>query len=233
MNKIGLIGGIGPESTVSYYRKIIAGAKERMGEKVLPKICIESFSAFEVFALCKEQRFDELANYILDGLNNLAAAGARYAALTGNTPNVVIDQLQAKTPIPLISAIDATLAVAKQRQASRIGLLGTLFTMNSTFFEIPFKQAGIQIVVPSHKQIEYIQDRIEAELEHGIITKETEAGFVEIITDLRKQHGIEQIILGCTELPLLLNDSNSSVPCLDTVDIHVAAIVDVITESVS
>lgn len=231
MNKIGLIGGIGPESTVSYYRQIIAGVKERMGEKVLPKICIESLSAFEAFRLCKEQRFDELANYILDGLNNLAAAGARYAALTGNTPNVVIDQLQAKTPIPLISAIDATLAVAKQCQASRIGLLGTLFTMNSTFFENPFKQAGIQIVVPSHNQIEYIQDRIEAELEHGIITKETEAGFVEIITDLRKQHDIEQIILGCTELPMLLNDSNSPVPCLDTVDIHVAALVEVITKA--
>ncbi len=229
MVKIGLIGGIGPESTISYYRQIVHGVKARMGEKVLPKLSIETLSAFEVFSFCKEQRHDELAAYVLDAINNLAAAGAKYAALTGNTPNVVFDQLKAQSPIPLISAIEATLAVAQSRHVKTIGLLGTVFTMTHTFFKAPFEQAGIEVVTPDPEQVSYIQDRIEAELEHGIVTEQTRAGFVAIIRSMQERNGIEQVILGCTELPLLLNDGNSPVPCLDTVDIHVSALVDTIT----
>ncbi|MGB6009623.1 aspartate/glutamate racemase family protein [Castellaniella sp.] len=231
MKKIGLIGGIGPESTVSYYRQIVEGVKGRMGHEVLPRLSIETLNAFNVFSLCKQKRFDDLANYVLEAINCLAAAGAEYAALTGNTPNVVLDQLQARTPIPLISAVDATLAVAQVRGAKTVGLLGTAFTMTNTFFKTPFEAAGIEIVCPDTDQISYIQDRIEAELEHGVVTDKTREGFVQIIRSLKEHHSIDQIILGCTELPLLLNDGNSPVQCLDTVEIHVAAMVDVISEA--
>lgn len=226
MNKIGLIGGIGPESTICYYRHIVQGVRERLGEHVLPRLSIETLNAFEVFSLCKENRLDELAAYILGAINDLAAAGAKCAALTGNTPNIVFDELKLRSPIPLISAIDATLKVAKFRGLKSVGLLGTVFTMTNAFFKTPFEQAGIKVVVPDAEQISYIQTRIESELEHGIITMDTELGFIEIIRSMAGQSGIEQVILGCTELPLLLNDGNSPVPCLDTVRIHVAALVD-------
>lgn len=229
MTKIGLVGGIGPESTISYYRQIVHGVKEAMGPTTLPRLSIETLSAFEVFSFCKEKRYDELAAYVLEAINSLAAAGAKYAALTGNTPNVVFDKLKAQSPIPLISAIEATLDVAKTRGVKKIGLLGTVFTMTNTFFRTPFERAGIDVATPNSTQISYIQDRIEAELEHGIVTDETRAGFVQIIRTMQEKEGIEQVILGCTELPLLLNDNSSPVPCLDTVDIHVAALVRVIT----
>jgi aspartate racemase len=226
MTKIGLIGGIGPESTISYYRSIVHRVRERLGDHSLPKLSIETLNAFEVFSFCKAEQYDELSDYVVDAINNLAAAGAQYAALTGNTPNVVLDKLKAKSPIPLISSIDATLRVAKQRGLKRVGLLGTVFTMTNTFFQAPFGQAGIEVVIPNVEQIAYIQSKIEAELEHGVVTDETRDGFVKIINAMKQKDGIEQVILGCTELPLLLNDGNSPVPCLDCVDIHVDAIVD-------
>lgn len=224
MQKIGLIGGIGPESTVSYYRQIVQEVKEKMGEKVLPRLSIETLSAFQVFSFCKAGQFDALADYVLEAIDCLAAAGAKHAALTGNTPNVVLEKLKARSPIPLISAIDATLTESKLRNVKKIGLLGTVFTMTNTFFKIPFENSGIEIITPDEKQMTYIQDRIEAELEHGVITDATRSGFVDIIDSMRA-NGIEQVILGCTELPLLLNDENCPIPCLDTVKLHVASLV--------
>lgn len=226
MTKIGLIGGIGPESTISYYRQIVHRVREQLGDTQLPKLSIETLNAFEVFSFCKEQKYDELGEYVVDAINNLAAAGAQYAALTGNTPNIVFDKLKVKSPIPIISSIEATLKVAKQRGVKKVGLLGTIFTMTNTFFKTPFEQEGIQVVTPNAEQIAYIQSKIEAELEHGVVTEETREGFIKIISLMKKNDGIEQIILGCTELPLLLNDDNSPVPCLDCVDIHVDAIVE-------
>lgn len=229
MNKIGLIGGIGPESTISYYRQIVHGVQKVQGEKVLPRLSIETLSAFHVFALCKDGRYDELAKYVLDAINCLAAAGATHAALTGNTPNVVFEQLKARSPIPLVSAVEATLEAAQCRNVKKIALLGTVFTMEGTFFQKPFAQAGIEVVTPDRVEIAYIQDRIETELEHGIVTESTREGLIRIIRAMQEQHGIHQVILGCTELPLILSDDNSPVPCLDTLALHVAKLVKLIT----
>jgi aspartate racemase len=231
MQKIGLIGGIGPESTVSYYRQLVQGVKNELGEHSLPRLSIETLNAFHVFSLCKERKYDDLAEYVLEGLRSLAAAGAQCAALTGNTPNIVFDQLQAATPIPLVSAIEATVAVAKSRGVKKVGLLGTIFTMTNTFFVKPFERDGIDVVVPIEEEIRYIQGKIESELEHGVVMAETRAGFVKIISNMKQRADIEQVILGCTELPLLLDDTVSPVPCLDTVAIHVAALVKEITRA--
>lgn len=230
MQKIGLIGGIGPESTVSYYRQLVHGVKQKLGDHTLPRISIETLNAFEVFAFCKQEKYDALADYVLDGIHSLAAAGAKCAALTGNTPNIVLDQLKASSPIPLVSAIEATVAVAKTRGVRKVGLLGTVFTMTNTFFVKPFEREGIAVAIPNTSEIEYIQGKIESELEHGIVTDDTRAGFVKIIEDMKARADIEQIILGCTELPLLLSDESSPVPCLDTVAIHVEALVEVILQ---
>ncbi len=225
MKKLGLIGGIGPESTVAYYRKIIHGVQDRQGKENLPRVSIESLSAFQVFSFCRAGRLDDLENYVLDAIRNLAAGGADMAALTGNTPNIVLDRVRLRSPIPIISAIDATCDEAVRRGLSSLGLLGTVFTMTNTFFKEPFERRGIKVVVPSDAQIAYIQSKIEAELEHGVVKQDTQADFVSIIDDLRASSGIEQIALACTELPLILSDNNSPVPCLDTMEIHVEALV--------
>lgn len=230
MKKLGLIGGIGPESTVAYYRKIIHGVQARLGKEKLPRISIESLSAFQVFSLCREGRLDDLERYVLDAIRNLAAGGADMVALTGNTPNIVLDRIRTQAPIPIISAIDATCDEAKQRGLSRLGLLGTVFTMTNTFFKEPLEQRGIKVIVPSNTQIAYIQSKIEAELEHGVVMPDTQADFVSIIEDLRTSSGIEQIALACTELPLILTNENSPVPCLDTMEIHVRALVEALVE---
>lgn len=230
MQKIGLIGGIGPESTVSYYRQLVQGVKQREGEHALPRLSIETLNAFQVFALCKQEKYDDLAAYVLEAIHSLAAAGAKCAALTGNTPIIVFEQLKAASPIPLVSAIEATVFEAKKRGIKTVGLLGTVFTMTNTFFVIPFEREGIKVVVPSASEIKYIQAKIESELEHGVVTGETRTGLVKIIADMKDRAGIEQIVLGCTELPLILSDATSPVPCLDTVAIHVAALIEEIVK---
>ncbi len=228
MRKLGLIGGIGPESTVSYYRQIIAGVAARAGRDVLPRLSIESLSAFEVFAFAREGRLNELADYIGAAVHSLAAAGADAVALTGNTPNVVLDRLSEYSPVPIVSAVDITVDAAVATQRKRVGLLGTRFTMTNGVFENAFLQRGVDVVTPSSDEIAFIQDHIERELEHGIVIDATRESFIEIITRMRDSAGIDSVILGCTELPLLLNDESSPLPCIDTVNIHVAALVDLI-----
>lgn len=229
MKKLGLIGGIGPESTVAYYRKIIHGVQSKAGQENLPSLSIESLNAFTVFRLCRQQAFDQLADYVLGAVRSLAAGGADIAALTGNTPNIVMDRVLPLSPIPIVSAVEATCDAARQRGARKVGLLGTVFTMTNTFFKTPFEERGIQVVTPGVLQIERIQVRIEAELEHGIVKEDTRQEFVAIIEDLRQREGIDHVALACTELPLILSDSKSPVPCLDTVEIHVEALVKAIT----
>ena len=105
------------------------------------------------------------------------------------------------------------------------GLLGTVFTMTNTFFKTPFEDRGIQVSVPSDSQIARIQTKIETELEHGIVKEDTRQEFEAIIRDLKQREGIDHIVLACTELPLILSDDNSPVPCLDTVEIHVESLI--------
>ncbi|SCK10096.1 aspartate racemase [Variovorax sp. HW608] len=230
MTKIGLIGGIGPESTIAYYRQIVNGVQSELGPKVFPRLSIETLNPFQVFSFCKEERYEDLAAYVLEAIDNLASSGAKFAALTGNTPNIVYDKLQARSRIPLISAISATVEAAQARGVTKVGLLGTVFTMTNSFFKRPFEDAGIEVVVPEAEQIAYIQTKIETELEHGIVKDETRSRFIEIIEQMKAKGGIQQIILGCTELPLLLDDGASPVPCLDTMQIHVAALVKTIAD---
>lgn len=228
MKKLGLIGGIGPESTVAYYRKIIHGVQEKTGRENLPRLSIESLSAFTVFNLCRAKQFDQLTDYVLGAVCNLAAGGAEIAALTGNTPNIVIDRVRSLSPIPIISSIEATCDEAQRRGAQRVGLLGTVFTMTNSFFKTPFEDRSIQVVVPKDSQISQIQSKIESELEHGIVRDETRDMFIAIIKDLQVREGIDYVALACTELPLILSNQTSPVPCLDTVEIHVQSLISAI-----
>lgn len=226
MRKLGLVGGMGPESTICYYHDIVYGVQERVGSYYFPNLTIESVNVFQVLRLCEEQKYDELTDYLFQAINNLVHSGADFAALSANTPHIVFDRLRELSPIPLVSIIEAACNEAERRRLRKIGLLGTIFTMTEEFFKQPFLRKNIKIVVPSDEEMDYVNQKISSELEHGIVKKETLESFKKIISHMQREEDIEAIILGCTELPLLLNDEVSPVPCLDTMQIHIQAIVD-------
>lgn len=230
MKKLGLVGGMGPESTIPYYRDIVYGVQEVLSKPMFPALSIESVNVFKVLELCGEKKYDELTEYLMSAINNLSNSGADFAALSANTPHIVFDRLKEQSPIPLISIVEATCEEANRRGLKKIGLLGTIFTMTGEFFKAPFEKSRIQVVIPSEREMEMINEKISTELELGIVKEETLLAFQKVITRMKNEDEIEAIVLGCTELPLLLNDEVSSVPCLDTMQIHINAIVKTILD---
>lgn len=226
MKKLGLVGGTGPESTVIYYQDINRMIYEKTKGKEFPELSIESLNLNKALGYCKEQQYQELTNYILNAITNLANGGAQYAALTANTMHIVYDSVKEQSPIPLISIIDSVCEEAKQRGYKKVGLLGTIFTMTGLFFKEPFIQQNIEIITPSKEVMNSVNNIIANELELGIVKEASTKYLIDVINTLKQDEEIEAIILGCTELPLALNDENSPVPCLDTMKIHINQLVD-------
>lgn len=228
MKKLGLVGGMGPESTIPYYHDIVYGVQEKVGKSFFPNLTIESINVFDVLQLCSEEKYDELTAYLMKAINNLVNSGADFVALSANTPHIVFDRLQEQSTVPLVSIVEATRDEAIRLNKRKLGLLGTIFTMTGDFFKRPFENSGIEIVTPTVEEMDFINEKISSELEHGIVKEETLRSFQQIIERMKKDNGIEAVILGCTELPLLLNDGVSPVPCLDTMKIHVQTLIDMI-----
>lgn len=230
MKKLGLIVGVGPESTTLYYKGIVYGVKERVGKPYLPPLTIESLSCFEVIPMSSEGDVAGLTDYLLEGIHNLMAAGAEVGALACNTGRMVFDELQKLSPIPLVSIVEATCAEAIRRGYQKVGLLGTSATMGADFFQKTFRKAGIEVVIPDAEERAYIADHIVNELEMGIVKEDTAAHILKIVEHMASEQQIETVILGCTELPLLFEGRSTPVPLLDTMQIHIKALVDAVME---
>lgn len=228
MRKLGLIGGTGPESTIAYYRQVEGDVYERTGR--LPPLVIESLSVYEVLGFCDRGDYTGLADYLVEGIRHLAAAGAAFASLTGVTPHVVFGELAARSPIPLVSIMDAAADEAARLGYGRVALLGTYPTMSGSFFADAFRAHGIGVVVPTEDEMRYVEDKIETELEQGQVLPETQRRLVVIADRLARTEGADAVVLGCTELPLALNGSLTSVPCLDVTQAHIARLVNLICE---
>ena len=228
MKKLGLVGGMGPESTIPYYHDIVYGVQEKSGKELFPNLTIESVNVFDVLALCKEEKYEELTDYLLTAISNLEKSGADFVAMSANTPHIVFDRLKEKVQVPMVSIIEATRDEAVRQKKKRLGLLGTVFTMKGEFYKKPFWESGIEIITPTEEEMFFVNEKIASELEKGIVKEETLQAFQNIIQRMVKENSIEAVILGCTELPLLLNDEVSPVPCLDTMQIHVRKLVDMI-----
>ena len=231
MKKIGLIGGIGPESTIAYYKGIEYGVQQRSGQNFFPNLTIESLSVFQVLDFCKKKDYEGLAAYLLQGIQHLAAAGAEYAALTGITPHIVFDKLVEKSPIPLISMIDAARNYALRQGYQKICLLGTQPTMNGVFFQHPFSAYGIQVVTPAEEEKTYIGTKIQTELELGNVVPDTQHAFCQIAERIIREEGVQAVVLGCTELPLIFSNVTLSVPYMDVMQIHIHTLVDLIVSA--
>ena len=230
MKKLGLVGGMGVESTIPYYHDIVYGVQNKIGKKFFPNITIESVNAFDVLGLCSEQKYDELTDYLMQAIKNLTTSGADFIALSANTPHIVFDRLQNISTVPLVSIVEATRNEAIRLNKHKLGLLGTIFTMTEDFFKKPFYNSNIEIITPTAEEMEYINLKVSSELEFGVIKEETLQGFQKIIKRMQQEDSIEAVILGCTELPLLLNDEVSPIPCLDTMKIHIQLLIDLIVE---
>lgn len=228
MKKLGLIGGIGPESTIPYYHDIVYGVQSRLKEKVFPNLIIESLNVFDVLNMCERKDYEALTNYLMASIDNLRASGVNFIALTGNTPHIVFDELQKRSSIPLVSIVEATCDETKRRNISKVGLLGTIFTMDGEFFKKPFDSNHIEVVIPTDEEKKFVNQKISEELELGIVNKETLSGFLKIVQRMKEENGIQAIVLGCTELPLLFKGIRTPVDCLDTMQIHIQTLINMI-----
>ncbi len=227
MKTLGILGGIAPESTIEYYRQLIAAYRERRPDGSYPPLLLNSIDLQKLMSLVTAQQLTALTDYLVTELEKLARAGADFGLLASNTPHIVFDELQRRAPLPLISIVEATCDAAQALGLRRLGLFGTRFTMSGTFYPEVFARKNIALVVPDAADQTYLHDKYLGELVNGILLPETREGMVKIIEKLKEREGIDGLILGGTELPLLLRQPvESGIPLLDTTRIHVARAVE-------
>lgn len=231
MKTLGLIGGTGPESTVEYYQAIISKFQKKSGDsESLPEFLINSINMYKIFELLENGKTNELTDYLAGAVHRLEKAGADFAVLAANTPHIVFGQVQEKVGIPLISIVEETAEKVRQLNIKKVGLLGTKFTMENDFFLHPFEKSLIEVQMPNEEEQQYLHEKIVKELEKGIVKPDTKERFLDIISKMEKRNGIEGIILGCTELPMIIKPEDTKMHQLNTTDIHVDAIVAAILE---
>ena len=225
MKKIGLVGGTGPESTLMYYKELNSRIDKITDGKQMPEIVIESLDFRRAWDYVSSGKYDLLKDYLSEKVRCLKKAGAEVISLTAVTMHIVFEELVKDTGVSLISIPKAVCKEVKDKGYKKILLLGTKFTMEQDYMKKDLMSVGIDVFVPCKEDRELIAKRILEELEIGIVKKSTLQEFNAIIDRMRTQYGIESVVLGCTELPLLLNDTNAALPCLDSVDIHIRELI--------
>ena len=210
MKTVGIIGGVGPESTIEYYRFIIDAYREKKADDSYPSIIINSVDVNKYVSLATANQFDKFAADLSIEIERLARAGADFGVIAANTPHIVFDQLQHRATIPLLSIVEATREKAQSLGLKRIGLFGTRFTMTGGFYQKVFADAGLEIITPSEAEQNYIHEKYIGELLKNIFAEETRAGLLAIVADMRERAQIDALILGGTELPLILRESQQS-----------------------
>ncbi len=225
MKKIGLVGGTGPESTLMYYKELNTRIDRMTNGAQMPDIAVESVNFRRAWGYVSAGQYDLLADYLAEKVNSLRLGGAEVISLTAGTMHIVLDEVLRKTRVPLVSIPQAVCREALEKGYRKIGLLGTIFTMEQDYMKKDFRQAGIDVVIPDKAERELVAKRILEELEIGVVKESTLEEFQGIIRGMREKDGIEAVVLGCTELPMLLNPGNCPVPCLDSVEIHISELI--------
>ena len=225
MATVGIVGGVGPESTIDYYRRILA-AWQREDPSTAPSMVIHSLDVQLLLRLVATDRA-ALTDYLLTSLDRLAGAGVDFGVLTANTAHIVFDDLAARSPVPLVSIVEVCAQEARRRGLARLALLGTRFTMDAAFYPEVFERHGMAIVPPSEPDRTWVHERYVGELVKGDFRDETREQMTSVVKRLADEEQIDGVILGGTELPLLLSAPViADVPVLDTTALHVAAIVE-------
>ncbi len=226
MKLIGIVGGIGPESTIDYYRLFISTYRERKPDGGYPPVIINSIDLARALKLVSSNDLAGLAAYMLEEIRRLARAGATHGLLSSNTPHIVFDEIRRSSPIPLISIVETTCRAAVERRLKRVGLFGTRFTMQGGFYQRVFAREGIAVAIPESGDQDFIHDTYLNELVNGVVLAATRERYIAIARRMKTEQGIEALILGGTELPLLLRDAiGIGMALLDTARLHVEAAV--------
>jgi aspartate racemase len=229
MKTLGIIGGLGPESTIDYYRFILDGYRLRVTDGSAPHLIIDSLDVNRGIGMLEADDLVGLTDYLSASLERLARAGAEIGLIAANTPHLVFDALADRTPIPMLSIVQATCDHARSLGLKRLGLLGTGFTMRARFYPDTFARVGLELIVPNENERALIHDKYIHELLENQFLPASGAAIIDIIERMRKEDHVEAIILAGTELPLLLRGADpEGLPFLDTTLIHVAAALDAI-----
>ncbi len=225
MKTIGLIGGLSYLSTLDYYRLLNEMVNQRVGGVTSAKIWMYSVNFAEIKTLTEKLDWDGITGIICPAAKKAEQAGADCLLVGANTMHHIADKIQSAINIPLIHIARETAKAVSAKGIKKVALLGTKYTMQLSFYKNKLAQVGIETLIPAETDIEVINSAIYNEMGKGIFTAATKRNFLEII-DRLKQSDAEGIILGCTEIPILIKQTDVSLPVFDTTRIHVSAAVD-------
>ena len=225
MKRIGLIGGLSPESTVHYYQILCREHNRQFGGLNFPEISLESLNLQRLVTLFEKNDWDGVAAILLTALDRLKNAGADFAAILANTPHNAYDRIRDVAPLEILTIMDATAEALKRDRRRKVALLGTKATMEFGFFQKQFTAVGIETCVPESLRRQELDRIIWEELSHGTIRPFSRDAAKTMITELERQ-GVEAVILGCTELCLLIKEADTVLPLYDTTRIHAEAILE-------
>lgn len=225
---IGMIGGIAPASTVDYYQRIVSRFQERTGQREYPSVIINSINMTHMMNLITNDQLDELVDYLSEEIYVLEKAGAKVIFLASNTPHIVFEPLAQRVKAKMVSIVDSTIAYAQTKGYNRLGLFGTIPTMEGDFFQDGFDAAGMEIITPMPDERKYIHKIYMEELVRGRFLPETRNHLLSIVNRMYNEGQIDCLILGGTELPLILKSSDfEDIELLNTTKIHVEKVLDV------
>ncbi len=225
MKTIGLLGGMSWESTAVYYRLLNEGVRDRLGGLRSARVVLWSVDFEEVAALQRADRWDDAAGLLAKAAKELEAAGAEMVAICTNTMHLVADQVAAAVSLPLVHLIDVTAEECRRRGCTSVGLLGTAYTMEEPFYRDRLASHGLDVLVPDEADRAMIHSVIFDELCRGVVDDVSRTRYLATVERLARR-GAEVVVLGCTEIGLLLGGAHASVPLLDTTELHCAALLD-------
>ena len=226
MKTLGLIGGTGPESTIDYYRLLTTLYREK-ADGASPPVIINSINLKLMIEWMGANELGKVTDYLVNEFEKLEKAGVDFAALTANTPHIVFDELKQRVNLPLISIVEAACERARKLDFKSVGLFGTRYTMQAPFYPKVFSQTDIKLVMPNDEEQEYIHEKYFGELLKDVFLPATRARFLSIADEMKVRDGVEAIILGGTEIPLLLRtEEHNGIQLLDTTRIHVDRLIE-------
>jgi aspartate racemase len=229
MKKFGLVGGLGPISTLEYYKGIHDLYREKVEDSSIcagnPPMVIDSLDLAVAYDLVSRKEWKSLSDWLISSIERLHAAGAEFAAIAANTAHIVFDEIQVGAPIPVIGIVDETCKFAHANHLNKLIVFGTGFTMESGMYEKACAKYGIQAIVPSKEDQTIIHNIIFPNLEAGIVLEEQKATMLDIANKMLAEHQADALVLGCTELPLIIKDGDLNTVLIDTTKVHIEAIV--------
>lgn len=224
MKKIGLIGGIGPASTVEYYLGLIQKSLNEQSNSVYPEIVIDSVNMLKHDMALENGDYSALGGYLLSSLFNLKAAGAEVAAITANTEHIVWNRICNNFPLPVISIVEETVKEIQRLHYEKVLIFGTESTLRSGLYEKALAANGIKTVIPANAEISLLGKLIYPNLENGVVIPSDKEKMIALANKYIDKENVDALILGCTELPLAIKPDDVNVPILNTTQVHINAI---------